>query len=291
MKQLVITSRLTNRETESFQLYLKEIAQIPVFTPEEENECAVKASNGDEKARQELVRRNLRFVISVAKQYATANNPVEDLVNEGNVGLIIASQKFKPEMGFKFISYGVWYIRKIILEYLAKNGRMVRLPANKINALSKLDKMIVNLEQKLGRNVDIQEIISEFDKDLDGTDFAQLDELNSYGMDSLDREIGGNDDNTHTLGDLLADEDTFRPTDHLLVDEDIKFNVDRMLNSLKPREKQIMVSLYGLDGQPRKTLTEIGNDLGVTREMVRQIKEKVLKNLKAKLSDANVSTY
>lgn len=288
MKQLVITARVTNRESESFQLYLKEIAQIPVFTPEEEAECAVKASLGDERARTELINRNLRFVVSVAKQYATAANPLEDLVNEGNIGLMKAADKFRPERGFKFISYGVWWVRKIILEYLAKNGRMVRLPANKLNALSKLDKMIVDLEQKLGRNVDIQEIVAELDTDLDVTDYAQLDVLSTYSVDSLDREIDG-EDNSHTLADMLSDTDTFRPTDHLLVDGDVKSNIDRILNALKPRERQIICSIYGLEGQPRKTLKEIGEDLGVTREMIRQIKEKTLKQLKKKLINADVT--
>ena len=288
MKQLVITTRVTNRESESFQLYLKEIAQIPVFTPEEEAECALKASLGDMKARNELINRNLRFVISVAKQYATAANPLEDLVNEGNIGLMKAADKFQPERGFKFISYGVWHIRKLILEYLSKNGRMVRLPANKINALSKLDKMIVDLEQKLGRNVDIQEIVAELDAELDGTDYAQLDVLNSYSIDSLDREIDG-DDSSHTLSDMLADTDTFRAPDHLLVDGDVKFNIDRILNTLKPRERQIICSIYGLDGHARKTLKEIGEDFGVTREMIRQIKEKTLETLKKKLVNSGVS--
>ena len=282
MKQLVITTRVTNRESESFQIYLREIAQIPVFTPEEENECAIKASLGDEKAKSELINRNLRFVVSVAKQYATAVNPLEDLVNEGNIGLMKAADKFRPEMGFKFISYGVWWVRKIILEYLAKNGRMVRLPANKLNALSKLDKLIVDLEQKLGRNVDIQEIIAEIDNDLDGTDYAQLDVLNSYSIDSLDREIDG-DENSTTLADMLADTDTFKPTDHLLADGDMKYNIDVILKCLKPREKQVICSIYGLDGHARKTLKEIGEDLGVTREMIRQIKEKALSNIKKKL--------
>lgn len=287
MKQLVITSRLTNRESDSFQLYLKEIAQIDVFTPEEEMACAIKASNGDEKAREELVRRNLRFVVSVAKHYETATNRVEDLVNEGNIGLIMASQKFKPEMGFKFISYGVWWIRKIILEYLSKNGRMVRLPANKINALSKLDKMITTMEQKLGRNVDIQEVMAEFEKDLENSDLPFLDVLNTYSMDSLDREIDS-DDNSHTLADMLSDDTTFKPTDFLLTDTDVKQNVKRILDSLKERERYIITSLYGLEGVPRKTLKEIGEDLGVTREMVRQIKEKTLKNLKAKVGEAAI---
>jgi RNA polymerase primary sigma factor len=288
MKQLVITSRVTNRESDSFQRYLKEIAQIPVFTPEEESACALKASLGDVKAREELIKRNLRFVVSVAKQYATAANPLEDLVNEGNIGLMKAADKFDPNMDLKFISYGVWWIRKLILEYLSKNGRMVRLPANKLNALSKLDKMITDLEQKLGRRVDIQEVIAEFDKELEAEDFAQLDVLNTYSVDSLDREIDS-DDNTHTLADMLADTDSYKPTDHLLSDDDVKSNLNRVLSKLKPRERIVICSIYGLEGHERKTLKEIGDDLGVSREMARQIKETALETLKEKLSSSNIS--
>ena len=283
MKQLVITARVTRRESDSFQIYLKEIAQIPVFTPEEEAACALKASLGDEKAKEELINRNLRFVVSVAKQYAIAANPLEDLVNEGNIGLMKAAEKFRPEMGFKFISYGVWWIRKVILEYLAKNGRMVRLPANKINALSKLDKMITDLEQKLGRAVDIQEIITEFDKDLKDVDYDEINTLSTFSVDSLDREIN-EDENSHTLGDLLADTDTFKPTEHLLADADIKANITRLLSTLTPREKTVLCSIYGLEGEPRKTLQEIGEDIGVTREMVRQIREKCFAKLRKKVS-------
>ena len=142
MKQLVITNRITSRETESFNLYLKDIYSLEVLTPSEETALAIRVNAGDIKAKDELIRRNLRFVITVAKQYANSSNPLEDLVNEGNIGLIMAAEKFKPEMGWKFISYAVWWIQKLICEHLAKHGRMVRLPANKINSLSKLDKKI-----------------------------------------------------------------------------------------------------------------------------------------------------
>ena len=167
MKQLKISTKLTNRDIHSFNQYLKEISDIDVFTPEQEAICTEKACKGDQDAIDELVRRNLRFVVSVAKQYATPMNPLEDLVNEGNIGLMLAAQKFRPEMGFKFISYAVWWVRKIIMEHLTKNGRMVRLPANKVNSLSKLDKQIHLLEQKLGRNVSIIEVVEEFGSEMD----------------------------------------------------------------------------------------------------------------------------
>lgn len=297
MKQLTISPRLTNRDTESFNLYLKDIYEIEVLTPAEEIILGEKASNGDKDAKTELVRRNLRFVVSVAKQYATSTNLVNDLVNEGNIGVIIAAEKYEASMGYRFISYAVWWIQKLILEHLAKNGRMVRLPANKINNLSKLDKRINALEQKLGRSVDIQEIIEIIQAEIGDSKNAKkkvakemelLSALTTYGCDSLDREIGGEDGNHTTLGDLIADDSTIKPTDQLVIDANIKSEVTRIINSLKPREKRIMIALFGLDGKSPMTLQEVGDEIGVTREMIRQIKEKVLKNLKQKLVNSSI---
>jgi RNA polymerase primary sigma factor len=286
MKQLVITSRLTNRESISFQQYLREVAQIPLLTPEEEIACTIKVATGDKAAAKELIERNLRFVISVAKQYSTPSNPLEDVVNEGNIGLIMAVDKYKTETGFRFISYAVWWVRKTILEYLAKNGRMIRLPNNKLNALSKLDKKIAALEQKHGRNIDVQELLS----DLDSEDLGLLDLLGTYSIDSLDREIGSDEGNSTTLGDMIAD-DSFKATDHLIVDKNMKDEVARIISSLKPREQRIMIALYGLDGESPMTLKEVGDEIGVTREMIRQIKCKVLSGLKNKLKNSTISSY
>ncbi len=291
MKQLVISTRLTNRESESFQKYLFEISQIPIFTPEEEKVCTVKAASGDKKAIQELVQRNLRFVVSVAKQYSTPINPVEDLVNEGNIGLILAAEKFKPEMGFRFISYAVWWVRKKILEHLAKDGRMIRLPNNKLSSLSKLDKKVIEMEQRLGRTIDISELIAEFDGEFDAEDIGLLGVLGSYSMDSIDREIGGEDGSGTTLGDMLSDDSTFGPSDSLAINGDMKSEISRLLSTLKPRDKRIMIALYGLDGNAPMALKEIGDEIGISREMVRQIKEKVLKTLKAKLINSTLNTY
>jgi RNA polymerase primary sigma factor len=291
MKQLTITNRLTNRETESFKLYLKDIAEIDILTPAEESICAMKASRGDKAAKDELIRRNLRFVVSVAKQYATSNNPLEDLVNEGNIGLIIAADKFKPEMGWRFISYGVWWIRKIIYEHLSAHSRMVRLPVNKINSLSKLDKKINELEQRLGRTVDIRDVITEYGEDIIPKgleDLEDLSVLSAYSMDSLDREIGGDEGSRTTLADLILDENSYKSSDHLLVDSDFKEEIRRIIDTLKPRDKRIMVALYGLNGETPLSLKEVGDEVGVTRETIRQIKEKTLKTLKARLSDSSI---
>ena len=287
MKHLTIPTRVTKRDTNSFKMYLKDICDIDILTHSEEKVLTEKSSHGDKSAKDELVRRNLRFVISVAKQYATSVNPLEDLVNEGNIGLMMAADKFKADMGVRFISYAVWWIRKVIYEHLSKNGRMVRLPANKINSLSKLDKKINELEQKFGRNVDIQEIATEYGSEFINDDFEVLNTLTTYSMDSLDREIG-NDGNTTTLSELISDDTTCKSTDYLTIESDIRIDISRILNSLKPRDKRVMTALYGLDGNIPMTLKEVGEEIGVTREMIRQIKEKNLKNLYNKLKNNSV---
>lgn len=291
MKQLVITNRITSRETESFNIYLREIYNHNILTSEEEKELAKRANEGDKAAKDELVKCNLRFVVTVAKQYANATHLLEDLVNEGNIGLIMAADRFKPEMGWKFISYAVWWIQKIICEHLAKHGRVIRLPANKLNSLSKLDKKISAMEQKMGRTVDIAEIIEEYGADFEHEDFELLDVLSVYSVDSLDREIGGEDGSHTTLCDMLSDTTTFRPTDHLINDKDIKSEIARIVNTLKPRDKRIMTALYGLDGQQAMTLKEVGDEIGVTREMIRQIKEKTLLTLRGKLKGSSMQNY
>ena len=279
MKQLKISHKLTNRDTESFKQYLKDIGETKIFsTPAEEYAVAKRASLGDKKAIDELVKRNLRFVVSVAKQYSTDSIPLEDLVSEGNVGLIMAAEKFTPEMGYKFISYAVWWIRKIILEHIAKHGKMVRIPANKLNSLSKLDKRFAELEQKMGRKVDIQEVKEAFGNEISDDDFMFLDVLSTYNMDSLDRQVGG-DDGGSMLGELIAD-NSFKPTDHLMNSANTKAEIDSSLNILKPRDKRIMEALFGLNGATPMTLKEIGDEFGITRETARQVREKSLRKLK-----------
>ena len=297
MKQLTITTKLTNRENQSFVQYLREVSEIKVLTHAEEVILTNKASSGDKQAIEELVKRNLRFVVSVAKQYATPQNPVEDLVNEGNIGLMMAAERFDPKTGFKFISYAVWWIRKIIMEHLSKNGRLIRLPSNKINALSKLDKQINELEQKLGRNVSIREVMDNYNVDVDvldalsnygksSSDLEVLNMLSGYSMDSLDRELG-HDENGSTLGDNVAD-DTFGTNDHNLMYDDMKSELNKVLDTLKPRDRQVMVALFGLDGSIPRTLKDVGDEIGVTREMVRQIKEKSLAKLKKRLHGSEI---
>lgn len=293
MKNLKIANKVTNRDTDSFKQYLKNISNIPLLTPEEEVILANKSILGDEEAITELATRNLRFVISVAKQYVSVNNPLQDLINEGNIGLLIAARKFDPNStkgkdgkSIKFISYAVWWVRKIIMEHLSKNGRMIRFPANKINGLSKLDKKINELEQRECRTIDITEVIEDFDNEISSSNLELLDVLNTYSMDSLDRQVGDDDSNT-SLGDLISG-DGYDTTDHLVNSSDLKNEIGRMLNTLKERDKRIMIALYGLDGTIPKTLAEVGCVEGVTREMIRQIKEKTLKVLKARLGNSSL---
>ena len=283
MRNLVITAKVTNRDNDSLKQYFREIATFERFTVEQEAKCAMKASLGDEDAREELVKRNLRFVVSVAKQYETRDVPLADLINEGNLGLIKASKRYKVDTGFKFISYAVWWVRKFITEYLSKNSRTVRLPANKINNLSKLNQQISTLEQKLGRSVDTEDIINDLSQYLgDDEEIKSLTRLNSLSVESLDRNINEDSGNLTTLGDMLPDNDFFKTSDHRVVENDSKIQIEALLNSLADKERDILVMFFGLDGNQPMNLNEIGEIIGVTRERTRQIKEKALKKLKSK---------
>jgi len=276
MKALRINQKITSREISSFKQYMKEVSEIPMLTPQEEADLSVKAVSGDEAAAQELVTRNLRFVISVAKQYATDKISLEDLVNEGNIGLIKAVEKYDPTKGYKFISFAVWWVRKIIMEYVSNYGKTVRIPANRINELSKLNKYVASIEQKTCHKADIQEIIAEFSKEMSADDLSLLDGLNNFSIDSLDREIGSDEGGGTSVSDLMFDEDENK-TDYLLAETDLKTELNAALSTLKPRNKQIMEMLFGLNGYQPMTLQEVGDKIGLTREMVRQIKDKSLK--------------
>lgn len=289
MRKLVITAKVTNKDADSFKQYLKEIYLIKTLTSEEELYYTQKASNGDVNAKKQLIERNLRFVVSVAKQYATQQYPLSDLVNEGNIGLMMAVEKFKPEMGFKFISYAVWWIRKIIIEHINNHGRLVRLPANKINNLSKLDKQINELEQKLGKHVSPHEAMlvfsdTESSMNLSDSNVSILETLSSFTIDSLDKNIG-DESNPLILEDTIIDDTTFINSDVELINNEMKKHLSDIIDSLKPKEKDIIVKLFGLDGCTPRTLNDVGEEFGVTREAIRQIREKTLKKIKEKLEE------
>jgi len=285
MKQIKITQRLTNRSVDSFNQYLMDIREIDMLTIEEEIELTQKTAMGDKAAINELVSRNLRFVVSVAKKYETANLPIGDLVNEGNIGLIKAAEKFDPSLNIRFISYAVWWVRKIILEYISNHTRIIRLPMNRLNEMSKLDQKITELEQKLGRTIDAHEFVSVFENEFEGDKHEVLDLLTVGSVDSLDREIGGVGEETSKLSDLLSDPSA-KSTDHLMLNSDLKSEIARLLAYLKPRDKRIMIDLYGLSGEYPMSLKEVSEREGISREMVRQVKEKSLKKLKILLRNS-----
>lgn len=278
MKALRISHKLTNRETNSFKQYLNEISKIEIFTPTEETECTIKAANGDKKAIEELIKRNLRFVVSVAKQYEAYNAPLEDLVNEGNIGLIMAVEQYSVDTGFKFITYAVHWIRKMILEYLVKHGRIVRLPSNKITGLNKYNQQYIKLEQKHGRTIDASEIADELRHIMSEDEIHDLESISAMKFESLDVPI--NDGENSTSPYEMIPDNGIKPTDNLITDVDLKLQIKRALTVLKPRDKNIMILLYGLDGNTPMTLKEVGEQIGLTREMIRQIREKALKTLK-----------
>jgi RNA polymerase primary sigma factor len=278
MKTLRINQKITSREISSFKQYLKEVNEIPLLSPKEESDLAEKAVKGDKLAADELVTRNLRFVISVAKQYATDKISLEDLVNEGNIGLIKAVEKFDPTKGYKFISFAVWWVRKLIMEFVSNYGKSVRIPANRINELSKLNKYVSAVEQKNCHKADIEEVINQFSKEMSVDEFVLLDSLNCFSIESLDREVGTDEGSGVSVSDLMYDENDDK-TDYLLGDSDVKSEINIALSTLKPRNKKIMEMLFGMNGYQTMTLQEVGDEIGLTREMVRQVKEKSLKQM------------
>lgn len=277
MKSIRVTQKITKKETNSFKQYLSDISSIPMFRDEEETECCIKIKNGDLKAKEELIRRNLRFVVTIAKKYETPYLPLEDLVNEGNLGLISAVNEFNPDKGFKFITYAVWWIRKFIYEYISNTSKLIRIPCNKVSSMSKYNNKVNELEQKHGRNIDTFEALNELEDILSSKEIKNFEKFLNLRVDSLDSVFTEGDSET-SLYDVIVDENIKAP-DFKLNQEDTKKELDSLLDILKPRDKTIMVNLFGLNGGTPMTLEQVSEQVGLTREMVRQIKEKSLKKL------------
>jgi RNA polymerase primary sigma factor len=292
MKSLTITSLLTKIETESFRQYLNDISMIKPLTKDEETELLERLKNGDESAKDELIIRNLRFVISVAKKYQNNNTNLEDIINEGNIGLIVATQKYDVNSGFKFISYAVWWIRKYIIEYLNNDSKIIRLPNNKVDYLTKVSKKINDLEQKKGNNSCFSELILtesvETESEKSVTDlvyeYEAMSNIYNGNVDSLNRELFNNDGDSSTLEDTLSDTTIFRETDNGLMVESQKQNIMFALNKLKERDKKVMMLLFGLNGDIPMTLKEVAEEVDLSSEMIRLIRDKSLKKLKKNLS-------
>lgn len=269
-----MTRRLKTRANQSLDRYLQEIGEVPLLTPDEEIELARRIKKSDQIALEKLTKANLRFVVSVAKQYQNQGLSLGDLINEGNLGLIKAAKRFDETRGFKFISYAVWWIRQSILQALAEQSRVVRLPLNRVGALNKIGKAFSNLEQEYEREPSANEIAEE----LEMTPYEVSDTLKISGKHlSLDAPFNQGDDNR--LLDVIQD-DHQPPPDDLLLDESLRIEVKRALTTLSDREAEVIKLYFGLEREHPLTLEEIGERFHLTRERVRQIKEKAIRRLR-----------
>ena len=284
MRQLKITKSITNRESASLDKYLQEIGKEDLITVEEEVELAQRIRKGDQKALEKLTRANLRFVVSVAKQYQNQGLSLPDLINEGNLGLIKAAEKFDETRGFKFISYAVWWIRQSILQALAEQSRIVRLPLNQVGSLNKINKAFSRFEQENERRPSPEELADSLDLPAEKV----ADTLRVSGRHiSVDAPFVEGDDNS--LLDVLVNDDS-PIADRTLINESLSTEVERALSTLTERERDIIKLFFGINTQ-EMTLEEIGEKFGLTRERVRQIKEKAIRRLRHSSRSKLLKTY
>lgn len=284
MRQLKITKSITNRESASLDKYLQEIGREDLITVEDEVELAQRIRAGDRVALEKLTRANLRFVVSVAKQYQNQGLSLPDLINEGNLGLIKAAEKFDETRGFKFISYAVWWIRQSILQALAEQSRIVRLPLNQVGTLNKLNKALQRFEQEYERKPSPEELASLMEIPEDKV----AESLKHGGRHiSVDAPFVEGEDNS--LLDVMVNSDSPK-ADRGLINESLCKEIDRALSTLSEREHEIVKKFFGL-GVPEMTLEEIGDEFGLTRERVRQIKEKAIKRLRQGSKSKLLKTY
>ena len=284
MRQLKITKSITNRESASLDKYLQEIGREDLITVEEEVELAQQIRKGNRQALEKLTRANLRFVVSVAKQYQNQGLSLPDLINEGNLGLIKAAEKFDETRGFKFISYAVWWIRQSILQALAEQSRIVRLPLNQVGSLNKISKAFSKFEQENERRPSAEELAEQLDLPVDKV----VDSLKVSGRHiSVDAPFVDGEDNS--LLDVLVNDDS-PMADNTLVNESLSREIDRALSTLSDREKEIIQMFFGI-GMQEMTLEEIGDKFGLTRERVRQIKEKAIRRLKQNSRSKLLKSY
>jgi len=263
-----------SRTKQSIEKYLEEIGGFSPLRPEEEIDLARRIRRGDEEALDKLVKANLRFVISVAKEYQGQGLPLQDLISEGNLGLIKAAQRFDETRGFKFISYAVWWIRQSILQALAEQSRVVRLPLNRVGAINKIGRALESLEKTFGREPSMEEVASKMEMSA----FEVADVLKTSARHlSLDEPFKEEDGNS--LLDVI-ESDRYSPPDSTLMKESLQVEIDKILTTLKPREAEIIRLYFGLEGDRPLTLEEIGEHFRLTRERVRQIKEKALRRLR-----------
>ena len=285
MRQLKISKQITNRDSLSLDKYLQEIGKEELITPEMEVELAVKIREGDQRALDRLTKANLRFVVSVSKQYQNQGLTLPDLINEGNLGLIKAAKRFDETRGFKFISYAVWWIRQSILQALAEQSRIVRLPLNKIGSINKINKMYAFLEQANERVPSAEEIAKELDMTVSDVKESMKNSGRHVSMDAP--LVEGEDSN---LYDVLRSGESPNP-DRNLLHESLRTEIERALETLTPREADVVRLYFGLGEKHAMTLEEIGETFDLTRERVRQIKEKAIRRLKHTSRSRILKTY
>ena len=284
MRQLKITKSITNRESAALEKYLQEISKETMISAEEEVELAQRIKKGDQKALERLTKANLRFVVSVAKQDQNQGLSLPDLINEGNLGLLKAAERFDETRGFKFISYAVWWIRQSILQAISEQSRIVRLPLNQVGSVNKINREINRFEQINERRPSVDEIAEKVDLPQDKIDEAMA--INGHQI-SVDAPFVEGEDNS--LLDVMANTDA-PMADRELVAESLKSEIQTALNALNERERNVVEASYGIN-QPELTLEEIGSKFGLTRERVRQIKEKAIRKLRNSKTNKFLKTY
>jgi RNA polymerase primary sigma factor len=286
MRQLKITKSITNRESQSLEKYLQEIGKVDLLTPEEEVDLARRIKQNDQEALEKLTKSNLRFVVSVAKQYQNQGLSLSDLINEGNLGLIKAAQRFDETRGFKFISYAVWWIRQSILQALAEQSRIVRLPLNKVGSLNKINKAFSQLEQEFEREPSPEELATLLDIDSDEVE-------TTLGVAarhvSVDAPFVDGEDNS--LLDVLENMGTPNTDSHLAYLDSLRREIERSLDTLTPRQKDVIKLYFGIGTEHSMSLEDIGDRFGLTRERVRQIKDKAINKLRTTSRSKLLKTY
>jgi RNA polymerase primary sigma factor len=286
MRQLKITKSITNRESQSLEKYLQEIGKVELITPEEEVKLAIRIKQGDQKALDKLTKANLRFVVSVAKQYQNQGLTLPDLINEGNLGLIKAAQRFDETRGFKFISYAVWWIRQSILQALAEQSRIVRLPLNKVGLTNRIQKAYSLLEQQFEREPSPEELAEVLELDIEEV-------RSTIGIGgrhvSVDTPLSEGEDNT--LIDVMENTNADRAETNIEHNESLKIDIDRSLKTLTERQKEVICFFFGIGVDHPMSLEDIGDRFSLTRERVRQIKDKAITKLRSNSGAKSLRNY
>lgn len=288
MRQLKITKQITGRESYSIEKYLQEIGKIHVLSPDEEANLAKKIKSGDGEARERLVLSNLRFVVSVAKQYQNHGLTLGDLINEGNMGLIKAAECFDETKGFKFISYAVWWIRQSILQAIAENARLIRLPLNKISTINKVNRYYTELEQEYQREPTVEEIAEKMD--ITPTEVKENMKIANRPV-SMDAPLTTDEESINLYDVYISSDGEAQGPEAILNRDSLKKDIERSFQVLSDREATILSMYYGLGGYSSMSLEEIGTKLGLTSERVRQVKTKAIKKLKEVKNNKRLKTY